>query len=225
MLGPMAYARERLSYARPAEIPRLLLRAVWLPLRDSIWSRTELRVYCFSAERIRALPDPRTLRIDSSEDLACYERTDFHGQMPKDEFLRTAQERLANGCHAYTFVENGRLLHYGWMQERQVEAKDPKVGITFYPQPGSALTWDHYTHPAARGRGLYRMSLCQSLHDAVERAGAKRVYAYVFGTNTASWRVAEKIFRQEGTLVREVRLGKVTRYVVANVTPFDYRLA
>ena len=225
MPGPMAYARERLSYAKPAEVPRLALRAMWLPLRHRIWSRTELRVYCAYAERIRSLPNLRALRVDSSEDLDRYERTDFHGQMPKDEFLRTAQERLANGCHVYTLVENGRLIHYGWLQERQVEAKDPKVGITFYPPANSALTWDSYTHPAARDRGLFQSSLCQRLHEAVERTGAKRVYSYVFGTNPASWRVIQKIYEHEGTLVREIRLGRVRRYVVANVTPFYYRLA
>ena len=66
--------------------------------------------------------------------------------------------------------------------------------------------------------------LYDSLHDAVELAHAKRIYGYVFSHNLASARSCEKVgFQHAGSLVREVRLGRVRRYAVPHQQPFEVR--
>jgi hypothetical protein len=82
--------------------------------------------------------------------------------------------------HVYTLVEGGVLVHYAWLAERQDFAPDAKIGLAFLPPEGSALVWDFFTHPRARGRELMQQSLCQSVRDAVELVGAQRVYCLRF---------------------------------------------
>jgi RimJ/RimL family protein N-acetyltransferase len=229
LLRTVAYARERLQYADRRELPRLLVKFVADGLGSRIWKRTELRVYVCSAERARAMPKVTRFRRDCWHDLECYERSAFHDQLGKDEFLRVAERRLQTRQHVYTLAEGGALLHYAWLAERQDFAPDAnipdvKLGLAFLPPEGSALVWDFFTHPHARGRGLMQQSLCQSVRDAVELAGAQRVYGYVFSHNLASARAVEKVgFQHAGSLFRDVRLGRVRRYAVPRMEPFEVR--
>jgi RimJ/RimL family protein N-acetyltransferase len=110
------------------------------------------------------------------------------------------------------------------MGERQTASPDRKIGLTFVPPPDSAVVWDNYSHPRARGRGLMKQMLYQALHDAVDIARARRVYGYVFSYNLPSARSCEKVgFKYAGSLVREVRLGRVRRYAIPNEQPFEVR--
>jgi len=223
--GLFGYARARLAYAEPREVPRLVVKFVRTEIQSRLWDRLEQRVYVCSAEHVRTLPNPGQFRRDCLADFQCYQRGGFHNQLEKEEFLRVAEDRLRSGHHSYTLVEDGVLLHYGWLTDRQTLAPDQKVGLAFVPPPESAVVWDNFSHPRARGRGLMQQMLCQSLHDAVELAHAERVYGYVFSDNAASARSCEKVgFQHAGSLVREVRFGRVRRYGVAHAQqPFEVR--
>src|SRR6476646_9367023 len=92
-------------------------------------------------------------------------------------------ERMAQGFHLYTYVEDGRLLHYGWLIDRQARGEDGWVDQVYFPPPETAVLFDHFTHPLARGRGLYFQAMCRLLHDAREFACARQAYVTVFGSN------------------------------------------
>jgi RimJ/RimL family protein N-acetyltransferase len=192
-----------------------LLALVWRGVKNRLWYTRELRVYCFTAERIAVLPQPTLLRRDCFADLAFYERTEAE-QLPPDEYRAVARTRMARGEHLYTLVEADKLLHYGWLIERQTRGEDAALGQVFFPPPDSAVLTDYFTHPAARGRGLYYQSLCQVLHDARTLAHARQAYIYVFGHNRPSRHVIEKVgFEYVGSLCKERRLFVTRRYGVA----------
>ncbi len=112
------------------------------------------------------------------------------------------------GFHLYTYVEGGRLLHYGWLIERQTRGEDGWVDQVYFPPPDTAVLFDHFTHPLARGRGLYLQAICRLLHDARGSRRRPPGLCHVFGSNGPSRHVIEKVGFQhaEGSLFKERRL-------------------
>jgi RimJ/RimL family protein N-acetyltransferase len=192
-------------------IPGLLWRAA----RKRVWYRCEKRIYMYEADRILALPNPHRLRRDHVDDLQHYEQT-ASWQMAPDAYRAAARRRLAQGEHLYTLVEGNRLLHYAWLASCHTRGEDAAVGQAFFPPPDSSSLYDHYTHPSARGQGLFFQALCQVLHDVPTLAKTKQAYIYVYGDNGPSRHVIEKIgFRYVGSLVEERRLFTVRRYALS----------
>jgi RimJ/RimL family protein N-acetyltransferase len=152
--------------------------------------------------------------------LRFYEQT-ASWQLTPDAYRAAAERRLAQGEHLYTLVGDGRLLHYAWLQTYHTLGEDTAVGQAFFPPPDSSALYDHYTHPSARGQGLFFQALCQLLHDVSALAKAKQAYIYVYGDNDPSRRVIEKIgFRYVGSLIEDRRLLNVRRYAVSAGGPF-----
>ena len=206
--------------ARWRQDKRQLAAALWRVARKRVWYRCEKRIYVYEADRIHALPNPNRLQRDRPEDLRYYEQT-ASWQLSPDAYRATAQKRLADGEHLYTLVEGNRLLHYAWLQSRHTLGEDSAVGQAFFPPPSSSALYDHYTHPSARGQGLFYQALCQLLHDVPAVAKTKQAYIYVYGDNTPSRRVIEKIgFRYLGSLIEDRRLFTARRYAVSGGGPF-----
>jgi RimJ/RimL family protein N-acetyltransferase len=59
--------------------------------------------------------------------------------------------------------------------------------------PGSAALFDFFTHPQARGKGLYQAAMQQMLHDASCIPNTSQVYISVMADNVASRHAIEKI--------------------------------
>ena len=205
---------------------RLTSRRLLAAVRRRLWSRRELRIYACSAERILTLPNPARLSRDRWKDLQCCEAWSYEN-LSRDEYLAVVEERRrSGGHHMYSLVEDGVLVHYGWLTSRQERAPDAAIGLVFIPPPDSAALWDYYTHPVARGRGLYRDSLRQCMHDAVTIDGARHVFIYVYGDNDVSRHAIEKAgFEYQGSLVLERRLFSTRRYATFAAQPLDVRVA
>lgn len=181
-------------------------------LRVRLWRTVELRIYVCPAERVRSLPEPRLMRRDCRSDLEAYQGAGLE-QPGREEFLKIASERLAAGHHPYTYTEGGVLIHCGWLIDRQIRGEDRLVGLAVLWPENSAVLYDFFTHPSARGRGLYRAALQQCMHDAVEAGGAQQVYITVYGDNLISQRVIEKVgFTYQGSVVSKRRLLIRLRY-------------
>ena len=206
-------------------MPRLTPRRLLKALRNRLWLRRELRIFVCSAERIRQQPNPARLSRDRFEDLDRCTAWSY-GNMSREEYLAHVDERRRSGAHhLYSLVENGVLVHYGWLTSRQERAPDAAIGLAFVPPPDSAGLWDYYTHPSARGRGLYADSLRQCMHDAVEIDGARQVFIYVYGDNAVSERAIRRAgFVCHGSLVIERRLFRTKRYATFADRPFEVRL-
>lgn len=193
------------------QLPALL----WLAARRHVWYRCEKRIYVYEADRVLTLPNLNRLRRDQVDDLQYYEQT-ASWQLAPDDYRATARRRLSQGEHLYTLVEGNRLLHYAWLQTCHTRGEDAAVGQAFFPPPDSSALYDHYTHPAARGRGLFFQALCQLLHDVPTVAKTKQAYIYVYGDNGPSRHVIEKVgFRYVGSLVEDRRLLTTRRYGVS----------
>ena len=129
---------------------------------------------------------------DCLEDLLKYEPTDSWHLTPS-AFHRQAIERLSEGNHVYTRVEAGKLVHYGWLIERQEKSFVTEVNQYITLEPDSASLYDFFTHPLARGKGLYQSAMRQMLHDAVAIPNTRQVYISVLADNIPSRRAIEKI--------------------------------
>jgi GNAT superfamily N-acetyltransferase len=197
-----------------------MLNRVVRSAKRRLWHRRELLIFCCTAERIARLPRAGAMRRNAVEDLAFYQPTDFD-QMPPDRFRAVARERIAGGHHLFTTVEQGLLIQYGWLIDRQTRAEDAELGQVFFPPPESAALYDYWTHPSARGRGLHFAALCQRLHDARDRAHAERAYTYIYSDNAASIRGALKVgFTQQGSLVTTRRFFVRSRFAIPATDDF-----
>jgi RimJ/RimL family protein N-acetyltransferase len=221
MASPAASPDASPSYAvsKSPLLPRLVQAA-----KNRLWYRRELRVYRYPLDDIPPLPAPTIFRRNCLDDLQFYERSSKEQQTP-EAYRTTAVARRAEGFHLYTFVEGGRLLHYAWLIERQTRGEDGWVDQVYFPPPDTAVLFDHFTHPLARGRGFYYQALCRLLHDARDVAGARQAYVTVFGCNDPSRHVIEKVgFQHEGSLFKERRLLWSRRYAVSTGGTFPTSL-
>jgi RimJ/RimL family protein N-acetyltransferase len=190
------------------------MRSIWRSAKRRLWHRRELRIYWCPASRIAELPRSTLMRRDAPEDLEFFERTS-DDQLAPEEFRRVASQRLAQGHHLYTLIEQGLLVRYAWLIDSQERGEDAELGQVFFPPPRSAALYDDYTHPSARGRGLHFASICQRLHDAKDLAGAEQAYTYIYSDNLPSMRGAEKAgFECVGRLISTKRFGIRRRYAV-----------
>ena len=202
------------SSASPLSLPYHLLVVLAGAMKRRVWYRRELRVYAYPLQASPPLPRPAIFERNRFDDLKYYERTDKYQASP-EVYRKMALERKTQGFHLYTFVQERRLLHYGWLIERQTRGEDDWVQQVYFPPPDTSVLFDHFTHPSARGRGLYFQALCRLLHDARDLVGARQAYVTVFGSNAPSRHVIEKVgFHHEGSLYKERKLFWSTRYSV-----------
>jgi RimJ/RimL family protein N-acetyltransferase len=207
------------------ELKRFTFRRIATALKRRVWHRSELLIFVCPAERISSFPNPRRCARDRWEDLTACDAWSYR-DMSRQQYLAVIEERRATvGNHLYSIVKDGVLVHYGWLAARQERAPDEQIGLVFVPPRGSAVLWDYFTHPIARGRHLYRDSLWQCMHDAVEIEGAGQVFIYVYADNPVSRHVIEKAgFEYYGSLVLERRFLRSRRYAVSVHTALDVRL-
>lgn len=204
------------SWTRRAPSPSWLIQAI----QKRLWYRLELRFYLCRITHAMNLAHPPLLRRDCFEDLRHYERFE-RDQLSTEEHRRESARRRSLGYHLYTLADQGRLLYYGWLVDRQERSEDPLLGQVFFPPSDSSILFDCFVHPLARGHGLYYRALCQMLHDARDLAGAAQACMGAFADNLASRHVIEKAgFRYIGSMIKERRLWLSQRYTVSAAPEF-----
>lgn len=164
-------------------------------------------IYGVSAQdALPALPDDG-LACNRLEDLDAFQQTERW--LTKEQFVAEAQRRIDEGMLLYTYVDNGVLLHYGWLVPRQAEATFPYVGQRFQFPPGTAVLFNAYTHPSARGRGLHEASMRRRIADAAAREGTRQICSAFESTNHVSRGVAERAgLRCQVVLYETIRFGR-----------------
>ncbi len=140
-------------------------------------------------------------------DLALFEQSERW--LSAGEFAREANRRMAEGLKVYTAVHEGRLAHYCWLVPLQERAWFPYVSQHYDFPPGTAVMFNDYTHPSARGLGLHTRSMRRRIWDAVHKPGIQQVYVAIETHNMASRKVASKVgLRCIEVLFETVRLGR-----------------
>ena len=184
------------------------------PMRRFLGECVEMRVYAMSGDQALALPAFDSVRVNCLSDLLSY--VPAEGWMPeRQHFLRSAMQRIEAGAIPYTVVEDGALVHFGWLTPRLVESNVTEVGARVKLPPQSSVLWDYWTDPTRRGRGLYKRSLKQMCRDAA-LTGAERVYIVVLADNAPSRRAIENVgFSYEGSIYRTSRFRRSTIHATA----------
>jgi CelD/BcsL family acetyltransferase involved in cellulose biosynthesis/RimJ/RimL family protein N-acetyltransferase len=200
--------RHKLKRANYLKLPQTVVKA----LGRKIYERRECRIYSFDVGRIKNLPEPKIMKRDSVADLLKFKPVESW-QFTASQFHQVCLERFEDGNHSYTLAEGDTLLHYGWMVERQAVSYVFEVEQEFELLPNSAILYDYYTHPKARGKGLYKKALYQCLHDAAQVPDTEQVFIGVLADNKASRQIIEKVgFVYQGSLFKETKLGKVRKW-------------
>jgi CelD/BcsL family acetyltransferase involved in cellulose biosynthesis/RimJ/RimL family protein N-acetyltransferase len=195
----------KLKRVKPQTIPITIAKNI----QRKIYEKKECRFYYFDAEKIKDIPDFEFVRRNSIEDLLKYQPTEGW-QFTTSEFHQEAMKRLADGAISYTFADENKLLHYGWLLENQEVSRVSEVGdAEFHFPPNTAVLFDFYTHSQARGKQHYQKSLSQMLHIASQIPDVKQVFIGVLADNVPSRKVIEKIgFQYHSSLFQEVKFGK-----------------
>lgn len=188
------------------------LRAHWrhLPLRRWLFSDHYLMVW--AVDRAHALPPDNDdgLHCNAAADLQLFEQTERW--LSRASFAAEAQRRLADGLRVYTAVQGQRLVHYAWLVPLQAKAWFPYVGQEYPFPPGTAVMFNDYTHPAARGQGLHQRSMRRRIWDSLQSPEIEWVYVATESHNRASRKVATRAgLRCVDVLYERSRLGKVKR--------------
>jgi L-amino acid N-acyltransferase YncA len=195
-------------------LSRALRKLVHNPIVE--WVRTDrhLVVYCMDGDEARKLPADPAFRVNDEGDIAGFEQTE--SWLGRDAFIAGTRERIAGGNRIYTFAENGVLLHYGWLVPRQVRAWFPYVRQHFNFPPETSVLFNFYSHPRARGRGLYQRAMARIAHDAATETGARHIYIAVEAPNRASRHTVVKTgFRPAAVPYLKRRFGKTETGVLA----------
>ena len=201
-------ARHTIRHVRPANVPQQIVRRV----KRATWGARELRLYRFPRGKPVTQPEWFDVPRDRIEDLACYAPVE-RWQPSAGSFLQTASERLEQGEHCYTYVEDGVLAHFGWLIDHQESTFLNEVNQSVALPPGAAVLYGFYTDPRFRGRGLYSSSLARMIGDARKIPGLGDVYICVLADNRPSRRVIEKLgFEYERSFYERRQFARVRRW-------------
>lgn len=183
-----------------------------------VYSDRYLLVHALAAENILPPFPDDGLHCNRFDDLNYFEQTERW--LDREEFSKEARKRIAEGMSLYTSVIDEKLVHYGWMIPRQNRAWFPYVHQHYDFPPGTAVLFNAYTHPAARGSGLHSNSMRRRLADAASIPGTIAVYTSIESHNLASRAVAAKVgFVCVDVLYEIVRFGRIQR---GRMTPEAY---
>lgn len=212
--------RHKLKHIKVGTLPAKASRI----LKKASWHTSEMRIYSMDVAAARNRPRPQLMNRDNLQDLLAFEITEAW-QPTMHQFLSGALGNLEAGMHVYTRVEDGRLLHYGWLNEHHRKLFIAEVGQTLYFPPNTVTLGNSYTHQQARGRGLFRDAVSQMLHDAADIPGTEEIYIWVMTDNQASRHVMEKLgFVYRYSFFQQRKLGKTLRWSNAPrsaITPPD----
>ena len=193
---------------RPYTIPQTIFKNIG----RKMYQHKECRMYSFDIRKIGSLENPNLMNVDSIPDLLKYRPVEGW-QDTTSQFHQKVLRNFENGIHSYSLADENQLLHYGWLIERQEISQVFEVDQEFKLPENTAVLFDYFTHPEARGKGLYQKSILQGLHDASKIDGTKQVFIGVMADNASSRHVIEKLgFRYEGSLFEETKLGTTRRW-------------
>jgi GNAT superfamily N-acetyltransferase len=202
----VARVQHRAKLIKWLRLPGELIRQ----LKAATWNTKEFCLYSWNRAGVGVGQPHTTMCRDCLQDLLLFEPV-VSWQQPKHEFLREAADRLKKGYHVYTYVLDGRLVHYGWLREKQENCPITEAPAFTLP-PNSARLFDFYTHPHYRRLGLFTNSLRQMLFSAAA-SDIQQIYFFVPKNETTARRVIEQAgFAYEKSFFERNRFGRVSRW-------------
>lgn len=178
----------------------------------------EFRIYQRTLRSSDFAPSGGQMKINQLSDLIKFEPSE--SWQTKEMFMAESLQRLERGEQVYTYASNERLFHFGWLVGQQHEAYFTEVQQRFQYPEGTAVLYDFYTNPDARGQGLYQKTLSQMLSDVSKLDGVRQVYISVRADNKPSRHVIEKLgFEYQSSLFHLRVLGISKKWRVDTLFP------
>lgn len=195
----------------PGKLRRLSVAKVIKQARRRIWSSQNFRLYAYDMKMAAPISAKPVMSVNRLGTLLRFKPSE--DWQTRDLFLSQALYRLEAGDRVYSMVKADRLLHYGWLEAHAKKSYFSEVEQSYEYPPGSAVLYDFYTSPDARGQGFYQQSLSQMLQDSAENDGIEKVYISVLADNGASRHVIEKLgFEYLTSFHKTVRFGITRRW-------------
>ncbi len=195
--------------------PTDLLSASVQSLQRKLRYTDEFCVYACDLQTFCGVPDAQPMKRDHLPDLLAYQPAQAW-QLPVNQFMKQALDKLEAGQHMYTRCEDGKLLQYGWLMEPQEKKSSTEELPGLILPPDAALLTNFYT--ASQGQSLPRASLAQMLRDAARAPGAKQAYICVAAHNERLRAVvAELGFSYQHSVFKKNVFGSVTSWSTAPV--------
>ena len=179
-------------------------------LRKRVWSREVMLLFRLEREEWRPAdadgPASGPLfRDDRVDDFIFY--TGSNRWRSRQALMLDSLERLQAGDHCATVVQDGVLVHYGWITPHAPAIHLSEVDHRVALPGGGGVAYDSYTEPTARGLGLHQQSLAHRIGQCF-RLGAASVTTAVRESNLVSLRNNERLLgRPVARVVRVRRLG------------------
>jgi RimJ/RimL family protein N-acetyltransferase len=184
------------------------------------WLRSDRYLLLHAIDAAQAKPvGLDELHINALDDLDLFQQTERW--LSRETFVAEARRRIdEEGMRLYTAVSGDVLVHWGWLVPRQQRSWFPYVQQHYDFPEGTAVLFNAYTHPAARGTGLHTRSMMRRIADGAAQPGARWVYTAIESHNKASRAVAARCgFKCVDVLYECIRFGRVQR---GRMTPDDY---
>ena len=192
--------------------PTTLLPAAVHHLKRSWWHTEELRVYAYDLQHAQGLPETQTLKRNHLPDVLAYQPLEPR-QLPLNQFMKQALEKLEAGQHVYTQCSNGTLQQYAWLVEPPSQKTSTASGLAL--PPDAVWLTDFYT--VSQGPTLSEASLCQLLREAADISGAQQAFIAVAADNDRLRRILETLgFTYQYSLFTKTRWGKTTTWSTAS---------
>jgi len=147
---------------------KLLRRAKRLVSREA-----EERIFRISAAEGKEFDLIPEFRMDCRDDMAKYVTQPGES---RDTVLADWSKRLDRGEHVLTRMEEGLLVTYGWIVERQKSCFLNDVDQSYEFPDGTAVIYDFFTVPEFRNREFYFQLLIHSVRTAAEFPGTEWIY-------------------------------------------------
>jgi RimJ/RimL family protein N-acetyltransferase len=185
----------------------------WLrkqPVVVRTWSTRRLHLFGLGRDEGARLTSELPFRRNHWPDLVLFDPTERW--LSREAFIALAQARLEGGEDVYTLVEDGRLIAYGWLKRDNRSSHYGYVDQTVTFAPGSAVIYNGFVHPAARGRRLHQECQRFRIGDLFADPAARYVYSAVEEPNRAALVSAERAgLRRQAVLETRMRFGRARK--------------
>lgn len=182
-----------------------------------LWSQKTL--YLMAATRETRIPPQVDLpfKVDSWDDLEKFQPTErWHH---RESFLADARNKLNQGIHCITLVQDSQLAFVDWVRPGSNQARFGHVDqIVLFPERVSTQ-FSGYVHPAHRGKGLFLEGMRRILDYVFEQTDTQYAFAGVEQGHTIAYQSHLKVgFEVIARMDTRHRLGRV-RYSGQSLSP------
>ncbi len=200
----------------------------WLKKQPAVvrlWSTRRLHLFAIAREDAPAPSVDLRFQRNHWPDLEAFEQTERW--LTRSAFLASARARLDEGEDVYTLVEGGRLVCFGWLKRDCREGRYSYVDQLVSFPSGSAVIYNGWVHPAARGRRLHQAAqLCRIAATFADPNG-RYVFSAVEDANAAAYKSAARAgLRPQAVLETRTRFGRKRKSVdrMPDAYPFDVQM-